>query len=353
MRLTDEQIGAELYTLRATPSETFAAELDAWVAEGFPSVTDFAPSDKRSRGRVRKVWDLITGRPLVAGLTASAAIVAVIGVSLAVYLHNRNQFVGLDSRSGGDQSGLLSAKPPPRSLPDSANASVQAFARPRNSHEQIEEQTARLGLSTDASKLQDAADSVLDVADRYGGLVDSSNVHAMGSHGHASFALRIPTSHLQDALSDLSDLGQVTLRDQGSTNVTDAYVSANRAFATAQARVAALEAQLRSTSDPAQIASLREQLAAAHGQLASARAALRDLKQKVALTPVSVEITAQGDGSWSIGDAADDAVGVLEAIGGAILIALAVLVPLGALLAIAWFGTREIRRRRREAPLDG
>jgi hypothetical protein len=67
---------------------------------------------------------------------------------------------------------------------------------------------------------------------------------------------------------------------------------------------------------------------------------------------VSVEITAQGDGSWSIGDAADDAIGVLEAIAGALLITLTVLVPLAALTSLGYLGARELNRRRREAALD-
>ena len=95
-----------------------------------------------------------------------------------------------------------------------------------------------------------------------------------------------------------------------------------------------------------------KQLDVARQQLAVARAGLRGLKQRVALTPVTVQITGSGDGSRSIGDAADDAVGVLEAIGGAALIALAVLVPLGVIGWIGWVGTRQVQRRRREAPLD-
>jgi hypothetical protein len=71
------------------------------------------------------------------------------------------------------------------------------------------------------------------------------------------------------------------------------------------------------------------------------------------LCRVSVTVVGDGDGGgWSIGDAADDAVDVLEALGGALLVGLAVLVPLTALGAAAWFGTRGLRRRRREAPLD-
>jgi hypothetical protein len=224
--------------------------------------------------------------------------------------------------------------------------------RPRNGLPQIQEHSASLNLSTDADKLQGAANGVVDVADRYTGFVDSSDMRAGGSLGHASFALRIPTAHLQEALADLSGLGHVTLLNQGSVNVTDAYVSAGKAYADSRAKVDALLADLRSPSSPSEAASIRQQLVVARQELAAARVGLRGVKQRVALTPVSVEITAQGDGSWSIGDAADEAGKVLEAIGGATLIALAVLVPLGALTALGWAGSRELRRRRREAPLD-
>jgi hypothetical protein len=109
---------------------------------------------------------------------------------------------------------------------------------------------------------------------------------------------------------------------------------------------------LSNASSSSEAAAIKQQLVVARQQLAAARNALRGLKGRVAYTPVSVEITAQGDGSWTIGDAADDALGVLEAIGGALLITLAVLVPLAALLALGWLGARELQRRRREAALD-
>jgi Domain of unknown function (DUF4349) len=233
-----------------------------------------------------------------------------------------------------------------------ATPTVAAAGRPRNNRPQVQERTAQLGLATEAGKLQDAADGVVDVTSRYDGFVDSSNVHTGGSRGRASFDLRIPTQHLQDSLADLSDLGRVTLLNQSSNNVTGTYVDAGKAYADARANVDDLREQLRSASSPSGAAAIRAQLDVARQQLAAARAALRGTKGRVAYTPVSVEITAQGDGSWSIGDAADDAVGVLEAIGGAALITLAVLVPLGALLALGWLGARELRRRRREAALD-
>ena len=42
---------------------------------------------------------------------------------------------------------------------------------------------------------------------------------------------------------------------------------------------------------------------------------------------------------------------VLEALGGAALVTLAVLIPLGGLLLLAWFAVTRLRQRRRESAL--
>jgi hypothetical protein len=353
MRLTDDQLGAELTALRETPSESFAAELDAWAAEGFPSVKQLAPTRRR--------FGLVMRRPVLAAAAAGLVVVAVIAVSVASYLHgNHGTDSGAEALSAGQQlSGLRDQSLEVRPQSGSAAASTVAPApvrspasRPRNDRLQVQERAAQLGLATDADKVQDAADGVVDVTGRYDGFVDSSNVHTGGSHGRASFELRIPSQHVQDALSDLSDLGRVTLLDQASNNVTGTYVDAGKAYRDARANVESLLADLNAASSPSEVASIKQQLVVAREQLAAARAGLRGLKQRVAYTPVTVEIAAQGDGSWSIGDAAHDAVNVLEALAGAALVALAVLVPLAALIALGWYGTRELNRRRREATLD-
>jgi hypothetical protein len=353
MRLTDEQIGAELYALRETPSEDFAARLDRRVGAGFPA------AKKRSRDR-ELTWRLLA--PVLTGLAAIAVLAVVIG------------------RSGGTESASIDASKPGASLETIRPApGQQAFgrdqqlkaappavagnaapptpapvpgSRPRNAHAQIQELSAALGLSTDAGKLQGAADGVVQVTNRYDGFVDSSDVHVGGSNGHASFTLRIPAAHLRDALDDLSGLGRVVTRDEGSANVTGAYVDAGEAFHQARAKVDSLLAELRSASSATEAAAIRQQLVTARQELAAARTALRGMKGRVTYAPVSVQIRANGDGSWSIGDAAGDAGDILRAIAGGTLVTLAVLVPLAALLALGWLGTRELNRRRRDAALD-
>jgi hypothetical protein len=359
MRLTDEQIGAELHTLREVPSERFAAELDAWAAEGFPSLKEIdGPSEASQRPRMKRLLDFAARRPALAALGSGAVIVLVVGVAVAGYLGSHNDQRRLDgfqpfSINGSEKAGSAAASGEGSDLSaQTPSVQPQVSSRPRNGRSQVQERSASLGLATDADKLQDAADGVVQVTDRYDGFVDSSTVHVGGSRGHASFALRIPTAHLNDAMSDLSDLGHVTSSDTGSTNVTGSYADAVKTFRDAQAKVDSLLQDLQNATSPSAAASIQQQLVVAREQLAAARAALRGIKQHVALTPVNVQITAQGDGSWTIGDAADDAVGVLEAIGGAMLIALAVLVPLAALIALGCLGTRKLTRRQRETALD-
>jgi hypothetical protein len=345
MRLTDEQIRAELHALREAPSERFAAELDAWAAEGFPAAKDLTAS---SSGRATKFWS--PRRPLLAAAACGVLVISVTAAGIAGYLGGRNNDTIDHLRNNSGESTALSAKP------SAGTAAPDLLSRqaspPRNNRPQIQELSASLGLSSDADKIQEAADGVVQVTGRYEGFVDSSNVHVGDSDGHARFTLRIPAAHLRDALDDLSDLGRVTLRDEGSANVTGAYVDAGKSYRDARAKVDSLLEELGNASSPSEADAIRQQLETARQELAASRAALGGVKQRVTYAPVSVEIIAQGDGNWSIGDAADDAVGVLEAIGGAALITLAVLVPLAALLALAWLGTRELRRRQREAPLD-
>lgn len=352
MKVTDEQIGAELHALRETPSEDFAARLDRRVAVGFPVSKEIKVGRELTWGRLLPVL----------GALAGVAVIAVVISHSGGGGGAADNRAFLESNGPPATGGVTAAAPKAQSdslepfskegtAPSLPGGSPASTARPHNARSQVQERSASLGLATDAGKLEDAANGVVQVTERYDGIVDSSTVHAGGSNGHASFSLRIPTQHLNDAMTDLSDLGRVTTRDTGTSNITGAYVDAGKAYADARAKVDSLLEQVNSAS-PSEAPAIRLQLDAARQQLAAARTALRGLKQHVAYTPVTVQITAQGDGNWSIGDAADDAVNVLEAIGGALLITLAVAIPLGALLAIAWFGGHALRRRQRESTLD-
>jgi hypothetical protein len=354
MRLSDERIDAELRALRPTPRPGFAEALDRRAEAGFPAGVR-EPDGKRRR-KARWSW-----RPLAPALGA----LALAGVVVTVVVANSDN---ADVPSTIDDNSAKLAAPqeaPSTAAPlgsEAAGSSVEAVppvapappagTAPRNGRPQVQELSASLGLTTAESQVQEAADGVVEITGRYDGFVDSSDVHVGGPDSRALFSLRIPATDLREALEDLSGLGKVVSRDEGSTNVTGAYVDAGKSFRDARAKVDSLLEDLRNASSPTEAAAIRQQLETARQQLAASRAALRGVKQRVAYAPVNVQIQAADAGSWSIGDAADDAVDVLRAIGGGLLVTLAVLLPLSALLALGWLGARELGRRRREATLD-
>jgi hypothetical protein len=382
MKLTDEQIGIELRALRESPSERFAAELDAWAAEGFPS-GEAPRSIQREPKRVRpprlaRLRDRLIGPRwrLRSALAGGAAIVLALTVAVGVFQSASDDPTGPQSLTNGDDP---AAEPTPGGAAPSA-AGDQAIPEARGRATQqapgadiapapkvppvppeqlkpgqprVQERSASLTLSTEPDRVDDVADGVIDVTDRHDGIVVSSDVSTSGDAGRASFDLRIPTPNLQDAVADLSDLAHVASRDQGTLDITAPFVTAQERFGDAKAEVDALLDQLAAADSPAEVASIREQLRLARQELAGARAELGALKQRADFSRVSVAVAADGDGDgWSIGDAADDAVGVLEALGGAALVTLAVLIPLGALAALGWLIGRGLRRRARERVLD-
>src|SRR5215216_3308782 len=72
MRLTDEQIGAELQALRETPSDGFTAELDRRMSAGFPVA-------KTAQSKRELTWPRLL--PVLGGLAAVALVAVVISNS--------------------------------------------------------------------------------------------------------------------------------------------------------------------------------------------------------------------------------------------------------------------------------
>jgi hypothetical protein len=368
MRLTDEQIATELRALRPTPRENFAAELDAWAAEGFPSskkIETETPAPSRSFMRVTHRLRRFRERPLLPALVGAASVVLVASVSVAVVMNEEEytQSSGVSQDEGAPESApgagagraapavpLDGAEPAPTTVPP---VPVGPGEQLKPGRERVQERSASMALSTEPGQVDDVSDGVVQATDRYDGIVVSSNVDTSAGQGRANFDLRIPTQNLQAALSDLSDLAHVSSRNEGTLDITAPFVGAEERFADARAEVDTLLDQLADADSPSEVASIREQLRLARQELAAARSELGALKQRADFSRLSVSVLGNGDGDgWSIGDAADDAVDVLEALGGATLITLAVLLPLAALSFLGWLGLSKARQHHRESALD-
>jgi negative regulator of sigma E activity len=228
-------------------------------------------------------------------------------------------------------------------------------ARPRRV-----QRDADLTLTTAPREVQDVADRVVSVTQDIGGVVARSSVDVGDAQAAASFTLRIPTSRLDDGLKRLSDLAHVGSLRQGSTDITGSFVSAADRLSDARAERRALLKALGKATTPNAIASLRSRIRFNRSEIAALKGDLQALRRRADLATVSVQVVGRGatkgamggDGGWTPGDAAHDALRVLEVLAGVLLIAVAVLAPLGVLALLMVLATGAARRRRREHALD-
>jgi hypothetical protein len=147
--------------------------------------------------------------------------------------------------------------------------------------------------------------------------------------------------------------------EQSADDITGAYDSAASRLADARAERRGLLRALAKATTAQEISSLRARLADNRRALNALQRSFNAVRRRADLATIQVDligrphkqVAAPGGGPWSPGDAAHDAVRVLEVSAGVALIALAVLVPLTIVGGTARFAAGAWRRRRREAAM--
>ena len=354
----DPELAALVRDVRADApamAPDFRARLDRRVERGF------------QRALPRRRFAAL--RPMIPALGAGgcvlAAVVAVVvlsagggsndsagsrGASVAAPLATQEQSPDAAKSSGSAGSGKTSGVAPaaPAVPPNGSTPARQRRV----------ERSTRLELTT--TDVQAAGDGVVRATQAAGGFVQSSQIATGDGHSTASFVLRVPTSRLDDALARLSRLGHVKSLQQSADDITNAYNGASARLAEARAERSGLLRALSKATTAQEISSLRARIADNRRALQRYERELAAVRNRADYATVGVEVTgvarkhaaAPGGGSWTPGDAAHDAVRVLEVSAGVALIALAVLVPLGLLGAAGGFAAATLRRRRREAALS-
>ena len=202
------------------------------------------------------------------------------------------------------------------------------------------------------------ANGVVEVTDRYDGIVSTSQVTRDQGGARASFELEIPYKHLDAALTDLSGLADVIARTEGGEDITARAVRARKDLARTldgirEARIELIQADTREER-----LVIKSRIDSLQATADAEQTALNGVKRQGRFATVGVEVTSDSpgsdddDGGWTLGDALDDAGRVLEVIGGIALISLAVLLPLSLIAALAAFTISRTRRRAREQALD-
>ena len=371
--------------IRATAPEmspAFAARLDHEAAEGFPTPIATPPRVRRRPQR----WMLLPAAGTLA--VALVAVVVVLGQAggggsevrpsiatggdegAGAALQDSPATGGGASRESAapnDTDSLAAAPaptvvPPPtsQSAPSSAARAVAPKAVTKSGAARQVERNAQLVLETPPGKVEETSDDVIRTVDRFDGIVASSSIGSDDdSGGEATFDLRIPTDRLDDALAALSKLGHVAERRQQLDDITASFTSVQDRLADARAERRGLLRALGRATTQSQIESLRAQLRTVRSRISRLKGDLASLQRRADLSTVSLTVRGVGDagggsggGDWTPGDAAADAVRVLEVMAGVALVTLAVAVPLGLLGVAIALGARSARRRERERALD-
>jgi len=350
---------------RPRPGDAFAAALDARVARRFAPGPRPAPAADRTatpegpgkpRGGGRR---LRPGRWLYGPGLAGA-----IGVAVAVAI------IVVPGSGGGSTSGASSSSSSAVAASAVASTSSSAASAPTGSlqaagagNRQVI-QGAQLDLSTRPSRVDDVARQVFAVVSAQNGVVESSNVTAtQGPGGGAEFSLTVPNQNLGPAMAALSQLrgAQVLSRNDVSRDVTGRAGGAGRQLADARALRTALLRKLALATTTTAIDSLRLQIRDANASIASDLATLQGIHAQVANSHIELTITSvtpapphapSADGGFTLHRAVDLAGRVLVVAAGVAVVALAVLVPLGLVVALGLWLAHTVRSRRRERVLD-
>ena len=357
-----------VHDIRATAPEmspAFAARLEHEVGEGFPE-----PREQPSRVRMpRRRWILL---PALGSLAAVLiALVVVLGGdgsdspsrSADDLASAPRQSAAEPAGAAADESAPAAAAPAPaasagRSAPippvaPAPSVDVKPSARKV-------ERSATLALETPAGDFDKTVAAVQARVASFGGVVASAQTgESDAAGGEATFDLRIPTDRLDRALAALAKLGDVTERSQSMQDITGSFTSAQERLSDARAERRGLLRALERATSQAQIDSLKAQLRGVGSRIGALKGELSSLRRRADLATVLLTVRGTGEsgatgggGRWTPGDAAGDALRVLEVVAGVALVSLAVLLPaalLGGAIALA---VRLARRRRREAALD-
>lgn len=361
---------ADLRAERAAPPEQWTREMDSKVEAGFGS------------SRLRSLRRLLPEQPRrMLPIGAVATLLVVVGVGIGSLgdggtdqaLDGRDEPAvppapaagvpeQLDDPSAAPKEAAGASENPNRGSGVTADEATIAPPIPGTDRtapgkgKRRQDRNAFLALKTGTDEVRDVSDQAIQITESAGGVVLSSELSEAEMRSTASLELSIPTRELDPTLDRLTDLATVQTLNEAAVDITRPFVSAQDELRDARAERRQLLRALGNASTEAEADALRRQLRDARRQISQAEAAFDNIARRARTSRISMTIdgTPGGgdDGSWTLGDAADDALSVLKAVAGVLLISAAILAPLVILTAVVSAIVIGTRRRRRERALD-
>jgi Domain of unknown function (DUF4349) len=224
---------------------------------------------------------------------------------------------------------------------------AKAFSIP-SAKNRVQTYDATLSLRVEhARDVSNGVKQALRITTSLGGFSESVHAETHGSSATADLRLRIPRSHVQEAMTKLAQLGTITDENVSTVDQTALLNTTEREIARLQKQLAGLRAEPQSPENDRRIAALVARIE--HLQRGAATTRRNAHYATVSLhleTPLVAVVQKHGHGPLH-------GVGVaLKWLGIGAVYALAIGAPVAVLLALLWFGVRVVRRRRENALLE-
>lgn len=239
----------------------------------------------------------------------------------------------------------------PARIAPTAGAATDKAAKPfavPSAKNRVQDYDATLSLRVEhARDVSDGVKRALRIAASFGGYSQSVRAQTHGSSAVADLKLKIPRNHVQQAMTQLAQLGTITDENVSTVDKTAGLNATDRTIARLQKQLAALRTNPQSPENDRRILAVERQIV----QLQRSEAATRlnahyatvDLHLE---TPIATIVQPHKHGPLHGLGVAFRWIGI-----GAVY-ALALGGPLAALFAIVWLGVRAVRRRRENALLE-
>jgi hypothetical protein len=309
-----------------------------------------APPELRERVRLIAAADTTPTRrftwrrALVVALPVAAAIAASI-VFTRPGNHNAVEPVTLQSQTGAVHGEAVPRAGKTFTAPSSAGAAKLA---PQSTPGRVQTYGAYLALRlSSATAVSDGVKSALRIASSLGGYPASVHATSEAKVATADLVLKIPRTHVQEAITQLSALGTITSENVDIQDKQAALNATDRQIARLQKQLKDLRAQTPTPTTTKRIAALESQIGRLQRSEAQTRRAAHYATVQLHLTSAKAVVPPkQGHGPLHGVVVAMTWLGI-----GAVYV-LAIGTPILVLALLVWLVVRLIRRRREDALLS-
>jgi hypothetical protein len=198
-----------------------------------------------------------------------------------------------------------------------------------------------------ATAVSDGVKSALRIASSLGGYPASVRASSEAKVASADLVLKIPRTHVQEAITRLSALGTITSENVDIQDKEAGLNATDRTIARLQGQLAKLRAQTPTATTPKRIAALESRIARLQRSEATTRRSAHYATVQLHLTSAKAVVPhKQGHGPLH------GVVVALTWLGIGAVYALAIGTPVAVLALLVWLVARVVRRRREDALLS-